>query len=135
MSKYNLYNQIQTEAVANALLKSDISFFRKVCRWYSKTFSTPLHLVMEGNVVAWDEVLTHYYEDQIEDVSYDKIYEIACREYVDEIAEEVEKEDEEYAKALIKEQKKTLKKKKEKEAKKQKKLPPKMNLTFDDEEV
>ena len=41
------------------------SFYRKVCRWYSKTFSTPLK---EVEALPETYVLQHYYENMIETV-------------------------------------------------------------------
>lgn len=38
--------------------------YRKICRWYSQTFSTPLHIV-EMDLLQ-EDVLQHYFENQIE---------------------------------------------------------------------
>jgi hypothetical protein len=45
-------------------------FIRKVFRWYSKEFSTPLHEVLE---LPLDDVLTHYWESQYEQMDDDEI--------------------------------------------------------------
>jgi len=141
--KTNIYEFLQMEAVAGGLTKSDLSFFRKVCRWYSSTFHTPLHEVMECKVVQWDDILLHYYEEQMEDLPFNSLYDIACQEYIPELAEEFDKENEEYAMALVEEQEKTIKKREAKQAKKKQapkpepelKKPKSMNLSFEDEEV
>jgi len=141
--KTNIYEFLQMEAVAGGLTKSDLSFFRKVCRWYSSTFHTPLHEVMECKVVQWDDILLHYYEEQMEDLPFNSLYDIACQEYIPELAEEFDKENEEYAMALVEEQEKTIKKREAKQAKKKPapkpepelKKPKSMNLSFEDEEV
>tara|TARA_R100000951_G_C2553418_1_gene153213 strand:- start:222 stop:563 length:342 start_codon:yes stop_codon:yes gene_type:complete len=113
---------------------------------------------MECKVVQWDEILTHYYENQMEELGYNTVFEIATREYIPELAEEFEEENKEFARALVKEQKATLKKAeakkrasnnqktivsgakkpKKKETKpnnKELKAPPPMKLSFDDEDV
>ena len=40
-------------------------FYRKICRWYSREFSTPLHEVEKLPIT---DVLTHYYESHYEDL-------------------------------------------------------------------
>lgn len=151
--KNSIYDYVQLEAVAGGLVKSDIAFFRKVCRWYSTTFHTPLHEVMDCKVVQWDDILLHYYEDQMEDLPFNSLYEIACREYIPELAEEFDKENEEYAASLVEEQQRTVERKKKKDEQKQvlktapsasvnkteevvqnKEMPKPVNLSFDDEE-
>lgn len=158
--KTNIYQFLQTEAIAGILNSSDMAFFRKVCRWYSREFSTPLHEVMEGKYISWDDVLLHYYENQMEEMPFNAIYDIACQDFIPELAEQYEQENEEYAQALVEEQQRTLEAKKKRDAKKAKveekpqneeqtetsetekplkpdsmPKPPEMNLTFDDEDV
>lgn len=151
--KTNIYEYLQTEAISGTLNKSDLAFFRKVCRWYSKTFHTPLHIVMECKQVQWDEVLLSYYEENMNDLPYNQVFDIACQEYIPELAQEFDKENEEYAEALVEEQQRTLERKKKKqqtpkppETKGEKDVdsaektpeapkPPEMKMSFDDEEV
>ena len=59
--KPNIYAISQNEAKYSTLLKSDLSFFEKICQWYSQTFHTPLHIVREGTQVLWLDVLRAYY--------------------------------------------------------------------------
>ena len=143
--KTTIYEALQTEVIADILTHSDMNFFRKVCRWYSTTFHTPLDQVINGDIMQWDEILLHYYETQMEGIGYNEVYEVATKEYIPELAEQYEEENREFAKALVKEQKETLKKAKAKEKKaalkqnNNKELtppPPPMKLSFDnDEEV
>ena len=132
-SKVSIYQTLQTEAMYGILSHSEAYFYRKVCRWYSKSFSTPLHDVLEGHLIQWDEMLLHYYESQMENVEYDEIYELACREYVPELAEQFEQDNTDFAKALEEEQERTIAKKKQQEIPPEVK-PPTMNLSFDDED-
>ena len=142
--KTTIYEALQTEVIADILTHSDMNFFRKVCRWYSTTFHTPLDQVINGDIMQWDEILLHYYETQMEGIGYNEVYEVATKEYIPELAEQYEEENREFAKALVKEQKETLKKAKAKEKKaalkqnnnKELTPPPPMKLSFDnDEEV
>lgn len=49
-----------------AILKPDSDYFiRKVYRWYSKTFHTPL---LEAIDIPFEEVLVHYFECRYEDM-------------------------------------------------------------------
>jgi hypothetical protein len=58
---FNVYTLIQTEAINNILNKTNDFYYRDICRWYSTTFHTPLHLV---ETLPWDEVLLHFYEQK-----------------------------------------------------------------------
>lgn len=109
-----LYKEKQLEAMFHLLNETDIYFFRKVCRWYSEKFHTPLHVVMDGNTLPWDDILLHYYETQFEDIGYNNAYELACRDYVPELADYFEQENEDFAKALEAEQLETIKRKEKK---------------------
>ena len=143
----SIYEAIQIEALSDLLNSTESYFHRKVCRWYSETFHTPLHVVLEGNKIMWDEVLRHFFEVQFEKIGFNQAYDLACEEYIPELIEEFEKRNEEFAKALEKEQKTTMEKHQQKLKKKitktqekineleikNEKLPPKMNLNFEDE--
>lgn len=115
-NRVTIYEALQTQAICDILSQSDLYFFRKVCRWYSQKFHTPLHQVLSGNVVGWDEVLLHYYESQMEGLSHNQLYDLAVSEYAPELADILEEENQEFADALIEEQKKTIAKKKAKSA-------------------
>ena len=132
-NRTSIYQALQIKAIFGMLNKTDIYFFRKICRWYSEKFNTPLHEVMKGDIITWDEVLLHYYESQFEEIGYNNVYELACEEYIPELADHREQENIEFAKALEEEQKETLKRKKEKKSLKN--PPPQMRLNFEDEEI
>ena len=115
MKDFDIYLLKQTEAISDRLNNSDILFYRKICRWYSRTFFTPLHMVMDGQTIPWDIVLQHYYDNNIERLSYNEVLELAKREYLPGLKEEVEKEDEELDKELEKEQEENIRKHKPKQ--------------------
>lgn len=54
---------IQLKAAAAFLRPDRNSLLRHVCRWYSKTFSTPLHVVEDLPI---EDVLTAYFEESID---------------------------------------------------------------------
>lgn len=145
----SIYQALQIEAVFDILNQSDMYFFRKICRWYSEKFHTPLHQVVSGEVVSWDDILLHYYEYQMDQIGYNKVFDMAVQEYVPELAEEYEEENQAFADALVEEQKRTLERKKKKDTKvsqKPQKSPEKGNkvsqkppgpirMNFDDEDI
>ena len=144
--RLTIYECLQVNAVFDKLTQNDMFFFRKICRWYSEKFHTPLHDVLEGTVIGWDEILKHYYEHNIDSQSYNEIFELAMKEYLPEFADDWERQNEEFAKALIEEQKMLQEKAKAKKKdfneameemdkiEENSELPPEMNLSFDDEE-
>jgi hypothetical protein len=88
---------IQLEALNTVLLKTDLGFYRRVARWYSTTFHTPLHLV---NTIPWEELLTHYYESHYEQMPYNELIRLA-KDTLPELAKEEEEANEEFIKALL----------------------------------
>jgi hypothetical protein len=99
MSKLNIYLALQLKAYKDYFLQSDEYFHRKICRWYSKTFSTPLHEVLNG-VISWEEILTHYYENQLELLSHDDVYD-SLRNVLPDLIKEDEQVEEEFAQNLV----------------------------------
>jgi hypothetical protein len=96
-NKFNPYLLIQTEAISSILNRTDLYIYRKICRWYSTTFHTPLHIV---NSMPYDEILLHYYEHNYEKLPYNEVLRLA-HEVLPELAQQKEKEDEEFIKSLL----------------------------------
>ena len=145
-NRVSIYKALQIEAMFDILNQTDIYFFRKVCRWYSEKFHTPLHEVVSGDKIPWNDVLLHYYECQFEDIGYNNIYELAQQEYIPELAEQFEKDNAAFAKALEEEQARTIEARNRKLGNKPKKedkepemldekLPPPVRLNFEDEDL
>ena len=59
-------------ALANVANPDAAYFYRSVCRWYSKTFNTPLTVV---ETLAPEHVLINYFESIFEDADEDKMWE------------------------------------------------------------
>jgi len=129
-----IYKYVQLEAISGILNKTDVSFFRNVCRWYSREFNTPLHDVIGGKYVTWDQVLLHYYEDQMNKVSHNELFDVMITSHIPELALEHEEDNEKFARDLVSEQKKTLEKKKAKDQVKENTFKP-VKISFEDEEV
>lgn len=104
--KFNLYDYIKIQAFESYLNEDDQYFYRKVCRWYSTEFHTPL---TEVEKLPWDYILLHYYESSLEKMDYNDVLDLAIEEYVPEIVEEQEKDTD----AFVKEVEEMIKRKKE----------------------
>jgi hypothetical protein len=63
MMDFELLSAIRMIALHDAIEGNYEAFYRKTCRWYSKTFYTPLKEVME---MADEEVLRVYFEETIQ---------------------------------------------------------------------
>lgn len=138
-----VYLALQIEAVFNAITNNRLYFERKVRRWFSKNFNTPLK---DTYKIAWDEILIHYYESALEDKSFNQVFDIAVENYLPEFIDKREEEDRAFAESLLEEQKRTLAAKNKKVKAKtggEKKAPEKgsqepkkgeeiMSLNFDD---
>jgi len=106
--KVNIYQVEQLRAIDGFLSHKPDFSYRKICRWFSKTFNHPLLEVLE---MPMPVILQHYYESQVEDADYNNIYELAQTDYLPEFMEDREIEDAAFAESLIEEQKQTLRKK------------------------
>lgn len=142
----DLYKALQVEAVFNALTNNAAFFERKVRRWFSKNYNTPLKDTYD---ISWSEILIHYYEAALEDKDRNQIFDVAVDNYLPEFIDRKEEEDKAFAESLIEEQKRTLERKRRRK-KAQTKPKPKepdtdksrkpekakevMNLSFDDEQ-
>jgi hypothetical protein len=93
----NPFELAQTEAIYGILNKTDLHFYRKVCRWYSSTFHTPLTLVYS---IPYDELLLNYYEYHYDKLPYNEVFRLAT-ELLPELASEKEMEDQEFIKQLL----------------------------------
>lgn len=141
-----LYQALQVEAVFNALTNNAAFFERKVRRWFSKNYNTPLQDTYNLN---WSDILIHYYESALEDKDKNQIFDLAMDNYLPEFMNRKEEEDAAFAQSLLEEQKRTLVKKQGagKDTKKGNKKAPNtgqsrkpeekkevMSLKFDDEQ-
>jgi len=88
LSKFDHYLLIQTEAVNDILNGTNGYFYRKVTRWYSKTFHIPINQV---NSTPWDEILQHYYEAHYEQMPKNDLIKLA-KEILPELAQAEEDE-------------------------------------------
>lgn len=104
----HIYQPLQVEAIFNALTANPAFFERKVRRWYSKNFNTPLQDTFN---LPWDEILIHYYESTLENRSFNELYDIAVSSYLPEFVNKEEEDAAAFAQSLVKEQEETLKKK------------------------
>jgi len=109
-----LYKSIQIKAIESVLDPDDQYSFRRICRWYSKTFHTPLQDVYN---LDFEHVLSNYYESTFEEIPYNDLYDIAIEDFIPELAEQNNEDAEQYAKDLEAEQIRTLERKARREGK------------------
>lgn len=104
-----LLESAQADAILSFLQSDEVSVWRAICRSYSKKFSTPLHLCLDGTI-PMEDILLAEYEDQLEkfkkdedlEVLLDKIYTLIDPEYegekrveLDDFIKKAEREEEE----------------------------------------
>lgn len=71
MDFQELLDYCKAEAIANSLMNSELSVWRDLCRSYSITFSTPLHLCLDGTIQA-EDIMLAVFENQLENFDPDK---------------------------------------------------------------
>lgn len=144
----SIYQIEQIKAISAFLCKNPDFIYRKICRWYSRSFNTPLKEALKEPITF---ILQHYYESLLENKTYNEVFDIAVSDYLPEFVDEKEKEDQAFVEALEREQEKQLKAKKESKVsqslnnnptdssndiKSDKEKPIKnLNLTFEDERI
>jgi hypothetical protein len=134
--KLSDYQAIQLEALSSHLTHSEVGFCRKVCRWYSEKFHTPLHVVLEGKVVLWDEVLLHFYEYQMDEMEYNDVLDAAVKDMIPELADAHEAANQDFADSLVEEQEKSMKKEEKTEEPEVELEPPApVAMSFEEEEL
>lgn len=114
-----MIDQLEILALKSVALKDPEYFQRRVCRYYSEKFHTPL---LEVYDLSWPFVFTNYLEHIIETNNGEKeIYELAIDICYPEMKENEEQEIQEWIKKIEarEEAKRQAKKKQEEEQKKQ----------------
>lgn len=101
----NLYMGFQIQAAESVLDPDEAAYYRRICRWYSTKFHTPL---MEVYKLSTDHVLTNYYESVMEAIPYNDLYDQVKEDHLPELVEIDDKENEDFARALEEEQALTI---------------------------
>lgn len=101
MSQYNIYKHFKLKALDSTLDPDDGYIYRKICRWYSTNFATPLHKVYKLPV---QQILINYYEASLEKVKHNDVIDIAIEDFFPQMLEQQEQDDEAFLKALEEEQ-------------------------------
>lgn len=99
---------IQILALLSVEAPDKEAHFRKICRWYSREFYTPLHVVI--NELPFEEVLQHYYEqtfstlhDSSNDKTKEKYNEIRASILYPDLIDKKEADDDDWAEQMAKE--------------------------------
>lgn len=101
----NLYRGYQIQAAESVLDPNEVYYYRKICRWYSETFHTPLH---EVHKLPADTVLTNYYESIMEKIPHNDLYDQVKVDFLPDLVAKDEEDNEAYAQALEAEQQLTM---------------------------
>ena len=104
------YELAQTQALHDILNNDAEYFFRRIARWYSSTFHTPLHEVEQ---LPWFEILQHYYEFHYEKMNQTELYEL-LQEIIPSIADAKEKEMDDFMKEIVEKNRLAIEKKQKK---------------------
>ena len=134
MSKkeFSIYQFYQFESINGKLTKTDVAFERRCRRWYANELGISFSNTFD---LAWTEIVSHYYDNQIEETPFNIVFNMAVDDYCPELAEEEAKADQAFADSLVEEQAETLSKKsiKDKNIKKiDKKEKRDIEMTFED---
>jgi hypothetical protein len=137
----DIYLLLKTQALHDTINKTDAYFYRKIIRWYSNTFHTPLKQV---ETLDWYEILQHYYEHNYDQLNnndlvnlikqtvpqLDKQEQDSFEEWIKQVQEQANKEQ------ALKEQKQSLDKASKDQSSKQEPPTntPDIHRTFDLEE-
>lgn len=125
------YTLAQLQALHDIANKTDDYFCRKVLRWYSKTFHTPLH---QTESLPWLPILQHYYEAHYEALPEKDLLDIIT-DSVPNLSQAKEDEFLEFERRIIEEHKKQSLNSKPPESSKSEEPPtnnlPEVNKTFD----
>jgi primosomal protein N' len=110
---FNYYKYLQLKALDSVFNPNDLYLQRKICRWYSKEYNTPLKQVL---VMAFDEVLTHYYENQFENIPHNDLIDMLVDDHLPDVSSEEDEDIEEWVEDLELEQAENLKKKEKRQS-------------------
>jgi primosomal protein N' len=110
---FNYYKYLQIKAIDSIFNPTDTYFQRKICRWYSKEFSTPLKQVLS---MHFEEVLTHYYENQFETIPNNDLIDMMIDDHLPELSSEKDDDVDEWVENLELEQAASLEKKEKKQS-------------------
>lgn len=126
MNIEKIYKSIENICISNYLDRDGSYLFNKVCREYSKTYHTPLHMVYELPLI---DVITAFLEERLDNMEFNHIYDLFMKNHMPEEFKEEEEEDEEFAKQM---HEWALSRNKKKEEKIEKESPPlNASMTFD----
>jgi len=129
MSDFSIYSYYQLLAIEGKLNKTDVAFEKKVRRWYAKELRVAFDATFK---IPWTDIISHYYDDQIEEAPYNAIYDMAVTEYLPEVAKAEEVENQAYADSLVQEQKESYEKYLKKNPDKKRIEEPKKEPTQED---
>lgn len=73
---YDVLDIVRIKAMRATIKPDEESWIRRIQRWYSREFSTPLHMVGE---LPLEEVLLHYFEEMYEKLKPEERHDLAIK--------------------------------------------------------
>ncbi len=109
----NVYEQLEILALHSVSTDKDPSYtYRKICRWFSREFNTPLPQVVNLPV---EFLLQNYYETQFESLKEEDLFNMMRHHADPEHVEELEQSDDDFFEQIQREEEAKALKLKEKE--------------------
>jgi hypothetical protein len=102
---FNYYKYLQLKALDSIFNPDDLYLQRKICRWYSKEFNTPLDKVLKS---PFDSILIHYYETQFEQIPHNDLVDVLIQDHITDLSDENNEELDSWLESLEKYQSKIL---------------------------
>lgn len=95
MDFQDLLNYCQAQAIANTLEGNEVTVWRSLCRSYSKSFHTPLYIVLDMDpehvmLSVFEEQLDEFDEEKDIESILDKIYSLEDPDYENSKKEELD---------------------------------------------
>lgn len=82
---YDILDAVRIQAMRATIRPDEEAIIRKICRWYSREFNTPLHTLDELPI---EYILLHYFEEMYEKLKPEERHDLAVK--IIETAEEKE---------------------------------------------
>lgn len=109
-----MINKLETIVLKSIVMKDPEYFTRRVCRYYSEKFHTPL---LEVHELPWAFVFTNYLEHVVEtNNSQKEIYDLALEVIYPEVSKSIEEENIAFAKMIEKQEEERMAKEAEAKA-------------------
>lgn len=105
---FSIYDICRFDALTKKVTRSEVMYERKIRRWFASEFSCKYTETFNH---PWSEILTHYFDDQLDKVAHDRAFDMMVDDYFPEFSAKEEEENQAFADSLVAEQQAQLEKK------------------------